>query len=211
MKRRKFFQTAAVSAGVGAVVDGQQTPPTPAVIPGSPSAPVNAPGSGRGPAAPVELPKLETATPDDVGATKTGFFSPPQFAALRRLCEIILPPLAGSPGAIDAGAPEFLDFLVGASPAAKQKIYKTGLDLLNAAARKAHGKPFAELETAQAESVMAPLRKPWTFDAPADPLERFLKDAKTDIRTATMNSREYSASGGSRRFGGSGLYWYPLD
>ena len=40
-----------------------------------------------------------------------------------------------------------------------------------------------------------PLRAPWTYDAPADPLARFLAAAKQDVRTATVNSREYNAAG----------------
>jgi hypothetical protein len=190
MQRRKFFQSAAVSAGAAASVEAQQPPAAPA---------------------PTELPKLDAALADDVGVTTTGFFTPPQFAALRRLAEILMPPLNGAPGALDAGAPEFLDFLIGASPAAQKKVYTDGLDALNAAARKAHGKPFAELADTQAESVLAPLRLPWTYDPPSDPLERFLKEAKADIRTATMNSRQNAAAASSRRFGGGGLYWLPID
>jgi len=62
--------------------------------------------------------------------------------------------------------------------------------------------------------LLAPLRAAWTYDPPADPFARFLREAKQDIRTATMNSREWvtaAASAGGRRGGGVGLYWYPLD
>ena len=46
-----------------------------------------------------------------------------------------------------------------------------------------------------------------------DPLARFLVAAKQDVRTATMNSREWNTAGaaGGRRTGGTGLYWYPID
>ncbi len=66
----------------------------------------------------------------------------------------------------------------------------------------------------QANELLSPLRAPWTFDPPADSLTHFLQTAKGDVRTATMNSREFvaaGASGGRRGFGGQGLYWYPLD
>jgi hypothetical protein len=62
--------------------------------------------------------------------------------------------------------------------------------------------------------LLAPLREPWTFDPPADPLTRFLRAAKQDVRAATMNSREYAAAAGSsgrRSAAGLGLYWLPLD
>jgi hypothetical protein len=57
------------------------------------------------------------------------------------------------------------------------------------------------------------LRQPWTYEPPADPLARFLREAKQDVRTATMNSREYASAGSSsgRRGGGLGQYWYPID
>jgi hypothetical protein len=42
---------------------------------------------------------------------------------------------------------------------------------------------------------------------------RFLRQAKQDIRTATMNSRIYGARAAKRRRSGAGIgqYWYPLD
>ncbi len=141
------------------------------------------------------------------------FFTPQQFAALRKLSDILMPAANGAPGALDAKAPEFLDFLIGHSPADRQNTYRAGLDALNAQANQRFKKPFAELDAADADAVLAPLREPWTYDPPADALARFLREAKQDVRTAAMNSREYSAHApaAGRRFGGNGLYWYPLD
>ena len=39
------------------------------------------------------------------------FFSPPQYKTLRALCQAIIPPDQESGGAIEAGAPEFIDLL----------------------------------------------------------------------------------------------------
>jgi hypothetical protein len=158
--------------------------------------------------------RLESTVPDAAAVTVPGFFTPPQLAALRKLSELIMPPMNGNPGALEAGAPEFLDFLIGRSPAARQQIYRAGLDALNAQARKRFQKTFAETDAAQSAVLLAPLRDPWSPEPPSDPLARFLQEAKRDIRTATLNSREYSAAaqgGGGRRFGGGGLYWRPLD
>ncbi|MFN0123598.1 MAG: gluconate 2-dehydrogenase subunit 3 family protein, partial [Blastocatellia bacterium] len=104
-------------------------------------------------------------------------------------------------------------FLVGKSPADRKQIYLTGLDILNANARKRFNKAFAEVDDKQAGELLAPLREPWTYNPPSDPLTRFLRDAKADIRNATVNSREYSTAGsaGSRRGGGVGQYWFPID
>jgi Gluconate 2-dehydrogenase subunit 3 len=165
---------------------------------------------------PTETPKLNTAAADDVGETVVRFFTAQQFSALRKLCETIMPPIKQAPGALDAHAPEFLDFLIGESPKERQQLYQTGLDLLNGRAKQKHGKMFVELDAAQITDALAELRAPWTFDLPADPLAHFLREARQDIRTATANSKEYLAgaaqSTGRRGFGGgTGLYWYPLD
>src|SRR6204780_374249 len=48
--------------------------------------------------------------PDAVAQTNAHFFSDRQMATLRRLSEILLPPINGYPGALDAATPEFLDF-----------------------------------------------------------------------------------------------------
>jgi hypothetical protein len=143
------------------------------------------------------------------------FFSAQQFAALRRLSDILVPEMNGMPGAIQAGAPEFLDFLIGSSPADRQELYKSGLDALNSKAAKSFSKPFAEVDGSQAVSLLAPLREPWTFEQPSDPLARFLRAAKEDVRTATFNSREWNTAGSSgsarRRGGGLGQYWYTIE
>jgi len=132
---------------------------------------------------------------------------------LRKLSDLIMPAMNGTPGALDAKAPEFLDFLIGASPAERQQIYRTGLDILNAQAARQFKKPFTELDATQAGTLLAPLRQAWTYEPPTDPFARFLREAKADVRTATVNSREFNTAGGAagRRAGGLGQYWFPLD
>lgn len=160
------------------------------------------------------MPTLTPSIPDDVAETTPRFFTAAQFAALRKLSDIMMPPMKNAPGALTAGAPEFLDFLIGHSPKDRQQVYQAGLDALNAQSQKQFRVPFANVDATQAATLLAPLHAPWTYDPPSDPIARFLREAKVDIRTATTNSREYSAaaaSGPGRRFGGGGLYWYPLD
>ena len=69
-----------------------------------------------------------------VGRPVPHFFSAAQFAALRRLSDLILPAIGENPGALEAGAPEFLDFLIGQSPLPARVVYRSGLDALNARA-----------------------------------------------------------------------------
>ncbi len=189
MKRRRFIQTMAAVPTIAVPVA---------------SAPAQQPARQA-----PDFPRLEMSVADAAAASNPRFFTAPQFAALRKLSEILMPALGGNPGAVEAGAPEFLDFLIGQSPAERQKIYRTGLDLLNAQATKQFKKSFADLDETQAVTLLAPLRQPWTYEPPTEPLARFLRDAKQDVRTATMNSREWNTAGGRRS--GIGQYWYPID
>lgn len=197
MKRRRFIQTVAVTSAL--------------VLPAAPAVLAQPPGAAQRPQA--EAPKYDLSTPDAVAEAAPHFFSAPQFAALCKLSEILMPALNGMPGAQEAKAPEFLDFLIGASPAERKQLYKNGLDTLNTQAQKKFGKAFADLSETQAAELLSPLRAAWTYDPPADPFARFLREAKQDVRLSTTNSREYATAGGSggRRGGGMGQYWYPID
>jgi Gluconate 2-dehydrogenase subunit 3 len=202
MRRRGFVKALAAIPAVPALLAQQATPtpPAPAVTPIQPPS--------------DELPVLNPSVPDVAAEMMPRFFSPAQFSALRKVSDLLMPAINGAPGALDAKAPEFLDFLIGQSPADRQHVYQSGLDALNQQSSKQFQKPFAELDAAQAATLLAALRQPWTFEDPSDPIAAFLRVAKQDVRTATVNSREYSAAtsgGGGRRFGGGGLYWYPLD
>jgi len=155
---------------------------------------------------------VETTPADTVCESKPSFFTPVQLASLTRLCEILMPS-GDLPGAIDAGVPVFLDFLIGASPAGVQQLYRAGLDGLEQRSRSRFGKAFVAVSPADATALLGPLNEPWSHDPPHDPVTRFLQAAKQDVYTATVNSREYSeqASAGRRSAAGIGQYWYSLD
>jgi len=158
---------------------------------------------------------LEVTPPDTAGETVARFFTPAQFAALRRLSAIIQPPMRGNPGALDCNVPEFIDFLIGVSPADRQQLYRNGLDALNAHAKKQFSKSFADLEDAQAHTILQPMlvAVPWPKDPPKDPLQAFMFAAREDIPMATRNSPEYAAAAAAKgmRAGGGGLVWNPID
>ena len=203
MRRRGFVKALAAIPAAPAVLAQQA-----ATVQPSTGAPARPPSE--------ELPVLTPSVPDVAAEMLPRYFTQSQYAALRRVSELLIPPANGAPGALEAKAPEFLDFLIGQSPAERQHIYQAGLDALNKRSMEQFKKTFAEIDAAQADGLMAALRQPWTFEEPADPVAAFLRVARQDVRTATVNSREYSATaasnnGGGRRFGGGGLYWYPLD
>ena len=207
MKRRRFVQS--LAAVTPSLAVAQQA------IPVTPNAPMLPPGGGRGGFGMTEdTTKLEITAADVAADMAPHFFTADQFSALQKLSELLMPPLKGAPGALEAKAPEFLDFLIGESPADRQNVYRNGLDALNGQAEKQFNMTFAKLNEDQAVQLLEPLKQPWTYDLPTGPLAKFLRVAKQDVRTATMNSREYSAAnpggGGGRRNSGTGLYWNSL-
>src|SRR5262245_86622 len=208
MKRRRFVQALAVVPATSAL--GQQAPPAGAPVPGGRGG-----GGGRFGG---NIPKLEITPSSEVGQSAQRFFMPLQFSALRKLSDVLMPPMHGNPGALTAGAPEFLDFLIAVSPADRQRLYRTGLDTLNARAKKQFEKSFSELDASQADKIIRPMlvTVPWVKDPPKDPLHHFMWSAHDDIRRATMNSKEYAdaaaASGRRGGFGGGGgQYVLPID
>jgi hypothetical protein len=160
-----------------------------------------------------EAVKINVSVPD-VGADPVPhFFTAPQMGALRKLSDVMLPAIGDTPGALDARAPEFLDFLIGESPADRKQLYRDGLDTLNATARKKYSKLFADLDGTQADAVLAPLHERWTYGLPKDAFASFLRSAKADIMTATVNSQQWISvvSQRNRSAGGTGVYWHPIE
>src|SRR5437762_5913871 len=129
------------------------------------------------PASVDETPKLAAHAPDAVASPAPRFFDADGFAALRRLGEILVPSRGHAPGAVEAEAAEFLDFLIGQSPADRQSLYRDGAARLNQEAQAKYGKPFADVSAGDADAILAPLREPWTYQEPADPFARFLRAA----------------------------------
>jgi hypothetical protein len=182
-------------------------------IPGATALPWAALADNTVPRAIVETPKTPVSTADSVAHGMPRFLSHEEFSALERLAELLAPAQAGVPGAREAGAAAFLDFLLGQSPGERSTLYREGLAKLNRASRQRFEKPFAELTPEQADPLLAPLRAAWTYHGPEDPFARFLAAAKEDVLTTTLNSREWAAamSRRTRSAGGLGSYWYPVE
>src|ERR1700758_463413 len=99
-------------------------------------------------------PLPHTTSPDEAGRTVTSFFTAKRMATLRRLADVMVPRSEQFPGALDAKTPEFLDFLVGHSPAVRAALYNSGLDWLDAQAHTKYIKPFAQLADAEVDSLL---------------------------------------------------------
>jgi len=193
MRRRRFIQALAAAPAAPALL-AQQPAPAPA-----PEAPEAAP--------------LDFSIADEGADPVSKFFSARQFATLKRLCDLLIPAAPGSPGALEARVPEFMDFLIGDAPVQRQQLWLSGLDGLEYQSQIRFRKAFADTDAGQADTLLAPLHQPWSFEPPNDPVARVLAAAKQDVRTATYNSfeRNMAASGGKRPRGGGGLYWLAVE
>jgi hypothetical protein len=221
VKRRGFLKALATTPAFSALAQrpGAGPPSGAAQQEGAEAATPRSTGVSTSPASAGGPNTPATIEPDATGETAPQFFNAEQFAALRKLGALFAPPRNGRPGALDAGAPEFLDFLIGVSPTPQKQLYLNGLDALNDRARMQFGKSFADLNDAQADVILRPLLAvvAWELDRPAEPIQHFVFQAHEDLRTATANSWEYAnsaataASGRRGRGGAVGLYIRPLD
>jgi len=158
------------------------------------------------------IPHVEAA--DEVAIAELRFFSPQQMATLTRLSDVLMPPLGDKPGAVQAQTPSFLDFLIGNSPDERKQVYSKGLDWLNAESKKRFNAEFAHLSDQQAGDLLKPWLRTWLNDHP--PTEEhadFVNIAHDDIRTATVNSKEWSVSpqAGAQPKTQEDLYWSPIQ
>ncbi|MEO6828260.1 MAG: gluconate 2-dehydrogenase subunit 3 family protein [Acidobacteriaceae bacterium] len=157
---------------------------------------------------------IPATVPDAVAKTEEHFFNPRHMMSLRKLGDILLPSINGYPGSTQAGAPEFIDFLISVSPSDRQHMYLHGLDRLDADAEKQFRVRFADVNAEQADKLLRPWLRTWVVDhPPTEPFARFINVAHQDFRTATMNSQAWSiaATSGGERAPGIGFYWSPID
>lgn len=87
------------------------------------------------------------------GAYRPKFFSLHQYKTLRMLCETIMPADGDSGGAIEAGAPEFIDLLTSENPEYQLKL-GGGLMWLDSACEDRYGAPYSTCTTEQQKEML---------------------------------------------------------
>ena len=99
--------------------------------------------------APAVLGVLSGCSPKPSVGWHPQFLSTAEGAVVEDVAELILP-RTDTPGARDVGVPAFIDVILkDAYPAEDQARFVSGLKDFDAAAQRAHGKPFLELPQAQ--------------------------------------------------------------
>ena len=144
---------------------------------------------------------IPTTAAEAVALGLPHFFSTTEFEAFSQLGDTLIPPFDSRPGAKLAEAPEFLDFLLGQSPADVQSIYKQGIAV------------YIMRRKAGTEAALKELSEAWTHKGPASSYSKFLNAAKLAFYQATINSRQWAEamSTRSRSAAGLGSYWLPIE
>ncbi len=135
MKRRRFVTSLLAAPAAPAVMSAVQAPPpakTPQQQP-QPQPPTPARQESR---QPPMVPNLQLTEVDLTAEPAAHFFTGTQLSTLRKLGNLMMPPMKGHPGSTEAQAPEFLDFLISVSPEDRQKSYQFGLDQLESQAKQ---------------------------------------------------------------------------
>lgn len=206
MRRRDFVRVFMAATVAPAAFLGQTAPPRPELPAAAPVPWMR--GINR--ATPVP----EGAAAETVAEAEVQFFTSTQMATLARLSDVFLPRIGTTPGALEAGTPAFLDFFVGESPQDRKTMYQDGLDWLDTESKKQFAKPFAALETAQADRLLKPWLRTWMTDhLPREPHAAFINTAHSDIRMATVNSRAWGEAPDTagRQPTQKGLYWSQIE
>ena len=161
----------------------------------------------------ARTPLPHTMPEDSLSETVPSFFSARNMETLSRLADAMLPHTSSHPGALDAKTPEFLDFLIGHSPAVRGSPYTNGLNWLDAEARSKYKKPFAQLEATQVDALVKPWLRTWMTDHPPTQTHAdFINIAHADIRAATVNSQVWFDNLDAKAQEGTmQLYWSPID
>src|SRR5229473_725769 len=87
------------------------------------------------------------------GAYTPKYFSAAQYAALLFLCDAIIPKDEKSGGAVEAGAPEFIDLLTSENPDYQLKL-GGGLMWLDSTCTDRYGKVFLECASEQQKQIL---------------------------------------------------------
>jgi gluconate 2-dehydrogenase gamma chain len=87
------------------------------------------------------------------GDYKPKCFTPHEYATLRRLAELIMPPEEHSKGALEAGAPEFIDFLCSINDELSA-IYTGGMGWLDEQMKRRYEKAFVDAKPEQQTGML---------------------------------------------------------
>lgn len=111
------------------------------------------------------------------GPYQPTFFSAPEYETVSRIADLIIPS-TDTPGAAEAGVPEYIDYVVSHNQE-HQKPIRDGLEWLDQQAHKQHGKRFVEMAEAHQIDLLAPLSDAVDREQAKTAAERFFRMIKS--------------------------------
>lgn len=218
IERRSLLRAMTASPAVALLASAGARAQAPGAPGGTPVPPLAPPA-----ALPPELSHpISVVVSEQVGAVpQPAFFTAAQFATLRAVAAALMPAMGGFPGALEAEAPEFIDFYVGRSPekpvarAELRNWYRAGLDDLEAQARRRFGRAFAALSPQEIDVIIRPMFVTIGSGRQSISVFRrlpFMNEVRNDVRTATMNSPQWAAAMlTAKQRPIAGVYWKRVD
>jgi hypothetical protein len=91
----------------------------------------------------------------DIANYRPRFFSEPEYQIVNRLCDIVIPPDAQSPGAAEAGVAFYIDTVLHYGDASAQELWRRGLAGVDEAARGNFANPFLQCNRGEQERIVA--------------------------------------------------------
>jgi len=105
------------------------------------------------------------------------FFTTREFETVSRIADLIIPP-TDTPGAVAAGVPEYIDYVV-SNNRQHEKPMRQGIKWLHHQARKRHHKRFVELAEEQQIELLAPLSDAVDRNEMKTECQRFFRTIKS--------------------------------
>lgn len=104
---------------------------------------------------PAQVSRAAAAARGAMGASDftPAFFTAHEFATVRMLAELVIPRDGRSGGALDAGVPEFMDFILNENAGMRTGI-RGGLAWLDAEAQSRFGREFVDLADASRRAIL---------------------------------------------------------
>ena len=134
------------------------------------------------------------------------FFNHDQAATVTALTERLMPGAPGKPGARDAGVVNYIDLALAGAYADLQDFYRRGLAQLDAYCRTAHKQPFARLDAARQDLVVAALEDGSATGFAWPTAQEFFATVRTHTMEGMFADPLY---GGNRDFAGWRLVGFP--
>jgi gluconate 2-dehydrogenase gamma chain len=115
------------------------------------------------------------------------FFKGADWETVRRIADLIIP-RTETPGALDAGAPLYIDLVV-SRDAAQQETFRSGLDWLASETSRRFHRIFTELSQDQQLEILMPLSDAIDRGKPSTPPELFFRAFKNLTADGFYTSR----------------------